>query len=106
MFQSEPERSFASRIDALGSSAKIASKFGLSETEARLITELLYYTETGDAERLRQTLSRFFDLSPKESALLNYYRSSSEEGRDALIKMGAVVAQPKKKVNKKTQRSS
>lgn len=106
MFESESERAFTSRIDKLGPVSKIAAKFGLSESEAHLLTEILFYTETGNVQRLRETMSKFAELSPKESALLNYYRSSSEEARDALMKMGSVAAQSKNKISKKTRRSS
>lgn len=93
MFQSEGEQAFTQRLGALGSSAQVAADLGLSASQARLMTELLYYTETGNKEGVREALARFTELSRKEAALVDNYRHLPSETQDVLMRTSAAFAQ-------------
>lgn len=67
MFRSETEQRAAAVMDQLGSAASAAHALGLTADQARLVMELMFFAQTGDASAARRTLSEM--MKPDMAAL-------------------------------------
>lgn len=93
MFRSETEQRAASVMAQLGSAAEAARSLGLNAEQGRVVMELLFFAQTGNPEAARQALAELAGLKPDEAALLDNYRNSPKEARDALKATSAALAQ-------------
>lgn len=89
MLQSEGEREMGRRLDLLKLATGKAQIEGLEPHYARLLMEVLFYAELGDADALRQALN---PLRPDEMALMGSYRSCNEGDKVRLIQTAALMA--------------
>lgn len=90
---SEGEQEFQRRLNAISSAADRVADLGLPVEQTRRLHELLSVLEIGDTKRISELLEA--PLLPREAALLDNYRHCPPEGRDALEKTSALLAQPK-----------
>lgn len=84
MFRSDTEQRAAVVMDQLGSAAKVAHALGLSAAQGRLVMELLFFAQTGNAEQVKRALADLNELTPDEAELLSNYRNSSKEQQGIL----------------------
>lgn len=89
MLQSDGEREMGRRLDLLKLATGKAQIEGLEPHYARLLMEVLFYAELGDADALRQALN---PLRPDEMALMSSYRRCSEDAKVHLIQQAAVLS--------------
>lgn len=67
MFRSETEQRAAAVMDQFGSASKTAKALSLSAEQGRLVMELMFFAQTGDAAAARRTLAEM--MKPDMSAL-------------------------------------
>lgn len=84
MFRSDTEQRATVVMDQLGSAAKVAQALGLSAAQGRLVMELLFFAQTGNAEQVKRALADLNELTPDEAELLSNYRNSSKEQQGIL----------------------
>lgn len=84
MFRSDTEQRATVVMDQLGSAAKVAQALGLSAAQGRLVMELLFFAQTGNAEQVKRALADLNQLTPDEAELLSNYRNSSKEQQGIL----------------------
>lgn len=89
MLQSEGEREMGRRMDLLKLATGKAQIAGLEPHYSRLLMEILFYADLGDADALRKALNQ---LQTDEMALLASYRNCSEEAKVRLLQEAAVLS--------------
>lgn len=89
MLQSEGEREMGRRMDLLKLATGKAQIDGLEPHYSRLLMEILFYADLGDADALRKALNQ---LQTDEMALLASYRNCSEEAKVRLLQEAAVLS--------------
>lgn len=89
MLQSEGEREMGRRMDLLKLATGKAQIDGLEPHHSRLLSEILFYADLGDADALRKALNQ---LQTDELALIASYRNCSEEAKVRLLQEAAVLS--------------
>lgn len=89
MLQSDGEREMGRRMDLLKLATGKAQIDGLEPHHSRLLMEILFYADLGDADALRKALNQ---LQTDELALIASYRNCSEEAKVRLLQEAAVLS--------------
>lgn len=100
MLQGEGERELHRRLDAVKGATSKSTLAGLTETQRRRLQEILFFADIGDAAALDKLLG---PATPDEQLLLERFRVSAQELRDAALRVllggGSKGAKIKSQIN-------
>lgn len=89
MFQSDAEREFHRRLDAVKASSAGAAAAGLTGDDAARLADILFHVESGNVVALKKALS---PLAADEWVLVETYRRCNTDARQNLIQTAALLA--------------